>query len=485
MELKVEGKGKELRFSGKKKKKTLACLACCCFLFHPLLLAFLFADSIGTQREAPLLKGTQKKSKETKKNSCSLLINMGVKNLWELLSPCGRRVNIETLEGKVLAIDVSLWLVQFLKAMRDEEGNMVKNAHLLGMIRRILRLMFHRIRPVFVFDGATPILKMNTIRARRSMREKQEVSKRTTAQRIFLSQLKQQEIKNRLKSAGVDTETTGQFASTFRPPPIDDNSGSSSSSSSSGKSNSASSSRKGHENTDEMGGRWPRGGSTVLVHLDENSDITGKVTTDGKLAESLRLVGHVGIITAEGESFEVPYPSDAVTLLDDDVAINNGSSSSSSSSSSSRGSASSHIATGISSSDLFPEYDGDARKGKAAAATAGNDGDDDDDDVMWVDGYENLRSKKADPEEEEDDDDQGSEGGGQWILPDDSSDIDVEVLASLPTELRKNMILAARRKERKRSQSTYLPVKTNPALYSQTQLANFLNSRYVSSDIPQ
>lgn len=39
------------------------------------------------------------------------------------------------------------------QAMRDNEGNMVQNAHLLGMFTRICRLLYHHIRPVFVFDG--------------------------------------------------------------------------------------------------------------------------------------------------------------------------------------------------------------------------------------------------------------------------------------------------------------------------------------------
>ena len=66
---------------------------------------------------------------------------MGVKGLWELLSPIGRRVTIETLEGKILAIDVSIWIIQFIKAMQDEEGKVIKNSHLIGTIRRILKVI--------------------------------------------------------------------------------------------------------------------------------------------------------------------------------------------------------------------------------------------------------------------------------------------------------------------------------------------------------
>jgi len=97
---------------------------------------------------------------------------MGVKDLWQLLSPIGRRISIETLEGKIFAIDMSIWITQFIKAMRDEEGKMIKNAHILGTIRRILKLLYHRIRPIFVFDGETPALKKRVIQARRRTHEK-------------------------------------------------------------------------------------------------------------------------------------------------------------------------------------------------------------------------------------------------------------------------------------------------------------------------
>ena len=67
--------------------------------------------------------------------------------------------------------DASVWIFQFMKAMRDEEGNFVANGHLLGFFRRICRLLFNKIRPIFVFDGATPLLKKLTVAARRQRRE--------------------------------------------------------------------------------------------------------------------------------------------------------------------------------------------------------------------------------------------------------------------------------------------------------------------------
>jgi DNA excision repair protein ERCC-5 len=69
--------------------------------------------------------------------------------------------------------DASIWLFQFLKVMRDDEGEFIPNGHLLGFFRRICRLLFNKIRPVFIFDGATPALKRLTVAARRQRRETQ------------------------------------------------------------------------------------------------------------------------------------------------------------------------------------------------------------------------------------------------------------------------------------------------------------------------
>ena len=47
-------------------------------------------------------------------------------------------------------------------------------------------------RPVFVFDGATPALKRATNAARRQRREAQQVVLRKTAEKLLLNQLKKQ-----------------------------------------------------------------------------------------------------------------------------------------------------------------------------------------------------------------------------------------------------------------------------------------------------
>ena len=62
-----------------------------------------------------------------------------------------------------MAIDSSIWIYQFQATMRDKEGRGLVNAHVLGFLRRICKLLFYGIKPVFVFDGGAPALKRATI----------------------------------------------------------------------------------------------------------------------------------------------------------------------------------------------------------------------------------------------------------------------------------------------------------------------------------
>lgn len=98
---------------------------------------------------------------------------MGVHGLWQLLLPSGRRIDLETLEGKILAVDLSIWLTQFVKAMRDENGNVIPNSHIIGTLRRLGKLYHYGIKPVVVFDGGVPVLKKRTIQQRQDRRDKQ------------------------------------------------------------------------------------------------------------------------------------------------------------------------------------------------------------------------------------------------------------------------------------------------------------------------
>ena len=115
---------------------------------------------------------------------------MGVKGLWTLLEPVGRRIPAEALGGKRLAVDASIWLVQFLKAMRDERGEPLPHAHLLGFFRRVCKLLFLGVRPVFVFDGSTPELKRQTTAARRRGARNAGAQARRAAEKLLLVQMR-------------------------------------------------------------------------------------------------------------------------------------------------------------------------------------------------------------------------------------------------------------------------------------------------------
>lgn len=115
---------------------------------------------------------------------------MGVQGLWTILDKAGNPVELESLNKKRLAIDASIWAHQFLKALKDGQGNIVENAHILGFLRRICKLIFYNIKPVFVFDGPAPALKRRTLKNRREQREQAEENLKVTAEKILLSKLK-------------------------------------------------------------------------------------------------------------------------------------------------------------------------------------------------------------------------------------------------------------------------------------------------------
>uniref|UniRef100_A0A3Q2XQE7 XPG N-terminal domain-containing protein n=1 Tax=Hippocampus comes TaxID=109280 RepID=A0A3Q2XQE7_HIPCM len=120
---------------------------------------------------------------------------MGVHGLWRLLESTGKPINPETLEGKILAVDISIWLNQAVKGVRDRDGNSVQNAHLLTLFHRICKLLFFRIRPVFVFDGDAPLLKKQTLALRRQRKEELNQESKRTNEKLLKTFLKRQAIK--------------------------------------------------------------------------------------------------------------------------------------------------------------------------------------------------------------------------------------------------------------------------------------------------
>nr|XP_056718017.1 DNA excision repair protein ERCC-5 [Euleptes europaea] len=129
---------------------------------------------------------------------------MGVQGLWKLLECSGRPINPETLEGKILAVDISIWLNQAVKGVRDRHGNSIHNAHLLTLFHRLCKLLFFRIRPVFVFDGEAPLLKRQTLAKRRQRKEGAATDSKKTTEKLLKTFLKRQAIKTALAGKSND-----------------------------------------------------------------------------------------------------------------------------------------------------------------------------------------------------------------------------------------------------------------------------------------
>ncbi|KXL50260.1 hypothetical protein M433DRAFT_61516 [Acidomyces richmondensis BFW] len=134
---------------------------------------------------------------------------MGVTGLWQIVQPCARPIKIETLNRKRLAVDASIWIYQFLKAVRDKEGNALRNSHIVGFFRRICKLLFIGIKPVFVFDGGAPALKRQTITARKRRREgRREDAARTAGKLLAVQMQRRAEEEERKRADGPAREMT-------------------------------------------------------------------------------------------------------------------------------------------------------------------------------------------------------------------------------------------------------------------------------------
>ena len=92
---------------------------------------------------------------------------MGVDGFWPIVSSKGKQVTLEILSDKIIAVDASIWIYQFANALRDATGEQVKASHIVGFFKRICKLLFLRIKPVFVFDGPPIPLKFAALRKRR------------------------------------------------------------------------------------------------------------------------------------------------------------------------------------------------------------------------------------------------------------------------------------------------------------------------------
>lgn len=85
---------------------------------------------------------------------------MGVFKLWELLLTIAQPSSLEKMQGKVLAIDASIWIV------RIDTSLTTNTEKIKSILNKIMLLKRHNILPVFVFDGSPPAIKRKTLEER-------------------------------------------------------------------------------------------------------------------------------------------------------------------------------------------------------------------------------------------------------------------------------------------------------------------------------
>lgn len=99
---------------------------------------------------------------------------MGIQNFWSIVESSGRNVSIESLRGKRMAVDISIWLNQIVRAARTKTGETIPDAHIYITVFRLCKLLYYGIKPVIVFDGDAPALKKKTLAKRREKAKKAE-----------------------------------------------------------------------------------------------------------------------------------------------------------------------------------------------------------------------------------------------------------------------------------------------------------------------
>ncbi len=104
---------------------------------------------------------------------------MGV-NLRELVSPIKKEITLASLANKIIALDAYNILHQFLAIIRQRDGTPLIDArgnitsHLNGLFYRTINLLENGIKPVYVFDGKPPELKLAEVTRRMQIREEAE-----------------------------------------------------------------------------------------------------------------------------------------------------------------------------------------------------------------------------------------------------------------------------------------------------------------------
>ena len=118
---------------------------------------------------------------------------MGVK-LTELL--VRKQVSFDDLKGKIIAVDASIFLYQFLSTIRQRDGSLLTDSkgrvtsHLIGLFSRTTNLMTKGLKLVYVFDGKPPQLKHLTENLRKQAKEEALKKYESAISKGFLTEAK-------------------------------------------------------------------------------------------------------------------------------------------------------------------------------------------------------------------------------------------------------------------------------------------------------
>lgn len=118
---------------------------------------------------------------------------MGVK-IMELFAP--QEIKISDLSGKIMAVDTSNHLYQFLSSIRQGDGSPLTDSHgnitshLVGLLSRSINLMQQGVKLVFILDGVPPKLKIEEINRRKEIKKEAQKQFEIAKERDDLSGMK-------------------------------------------------------------------------------------------------------------------------------------------------------------------------------------------------------------------------------------------------------------------------------------------------------
>lgn len=120
-----------------------------------------------------------------------------------------KEIAIDDLSGKIILVDASLFMYQFLTTVRQRDGTPLMDSHgnitshLVGIFARTTKLMEKGLKLAYVFDGKSPKLKETEVERRSSLKEE--------AQAKYKVALKKKDIESMKKYAGRTARLTPEM----------------------------------------------------------------------------------------------------------------------------------------------------------------------------------------------------------------------------------------------------------------------------------